>query len=56
MDILWIGAVWLLILVSVIGDNMTRCKMLDGWFDVQSKRLDEAEKKEKKDLVTGKKA
>ncbi len=56
MDIFWIAAVWFPILLSVIGDKMTRCKMLDGWFDVQSKRLDEAEKKEKKDLVTGKKA
>jgi hypothetical protein len=32
---------------------MTRCKMLDEWIDVQSKKLDEAEKKEKKDLITG---
>ena len=27
--------------------------MLDEWIDVQSKRLDEAEKKERKDLITG---
>lgn len=34
---------------------MTRCKMLDEWFDAQSKRLDEQEAKLKKDLVTGEK-
>lgn len=32
---------------------MTRCKILDEWFDAQSKRLDEAETKQKKDLITG---
>lgn len=34
---------------------MTRCKMLDEWFDVKSKELDLAEKKQKKDLITGEK-
>tara|TARA_R100000388_G_C7137172_1_gene108210 strand:+ start:291 stop:398 length:108 start_codon:yes stop_codon:yes gene_type:complete len=34
---------------------MTRCNYLDGWFDVKSKELDEAEKKKKKDLITGEK-
>ena len=33
--------------------NMTRCNYLDGWFDAKSKELDEAEKKQKKDLITG---
>ena len=32
---------------------MTRCKILDEWFDAQSKRLDKAEAKQKKDLITG---
>ena len=32
---------------------MTRCKMLDGWFDTQSKRLDKEEKVQQKDLITG---
>ena len=32
---------------------MTRCNYLDSWFDVKSKELDEAEKKQKKDLITG---
>jgi hypothetical protein len=32
---------------------MTRCKLLDSWFDVQSKKLDEEEKKQNKDLITG---
>lgn len=32
---------------------MTRCEYLDAWFDVKSKELDEAEKKQKKDLITG---
>jgi len=30
-------------------------KWLDEWFDVQSKKLDKAEKKERKDLITGEK-
>ena len=30
-------------------------KWLNQWLDVQSKKLDEAEKKEKKDLITGEK-
>tara|TARA_R110000751_G_scaffold32272_1_gene81288 strand:+ start:190 stop:300 length:111 start_codon:yes stop_codon:yes gene_type:complete len=34
---------------------MTRCKLLDEWFDAESKRLDEAENKQKKDLITGEK-
>ena len=34
---------------------MTRCNSLDKWFDVQSKKIDEAEKKTKKEFVTGKK-
>lgn len=33
---------------------MTRCSYLDAWFDVQSKKVDEEEKKTKKDFVTGK--
>ena len=33
---------------------MTRCTYLDSWFDVQSKKVDETEKKTKKDFVTGK--
>ena len=32
---------------------MTRCTFLDSWFDLKSKELDEVEKKEKKDLITG---
>ena len=34
---------------------MTRCKMLDTWFDAESKKLDQAEHKQKKDLITGEK-
>ena len=34
-------------------NNMTRCNYLDGWFDAKSKELDEAESKQKKDLITG---
>ena len=34
---------------------MTRCKLLDEWFDVKSKELDKAEKKDGKDLITGEK-
>jgi len=34
---------------------MTRCKLLDQWFDAKSKELDEEEKKQKKDLITGEK-
>ena len=34
---------------------MTRCNNLDAWFDVQSKKIDEAEKKTKKEFVTGNK-
>tara|TARA_Y100000361_G_C11057966_1_gene288909 strand:- start:406 stop:513 length:108 start_codon:yes stop_codon:yes gene_type:complete len=34
---------------------MTRCILLDGWFDAKSKELDNAEKKAKKDLITGQK-
>tara|TARA_R100000005_G_C4993153_1_gene200247 strand:+ start:566 stop:679 length:114 start_codon:yes stop_codon:yes gene_type:complete len=32
---------------------MTRCKLLDEWFDAKSKEVDEAEKKTKKCFVTG---
>ena len=32
---------------------MTRCTLLDTWFDAQSKRLDEKEAKLNKDLITG---
>ena len=32
---------------------MTRCKMLDEWFDAQSKRLDKEEKLQQRDLITG---
>jgi len=32
---------------------MTRCILLDEWFDAQSKRLDEQEKLQQKDLITG---
>tara|TARA_R100000458_G_C8255593_1_gene231737 strand:+ start:118 stop:225 length:108 start_codon:yes stop_codon:yes gene_type:complete len=34
---------------------MTRCILLDTWFDAKSKELDEAEKSLKKDLITGQK-
>ena len=34
---------------------MTRCSLLDTWFDAKSKELDKAEKKENKDLITGEK-
>lgn len=34
---------------------MTRCTLLDKWLDVESKRLDEEEEKQKKDLITGEK-
>tara|TARA_R110000782_G_scaffold133678_1_gene226052 strand:+ start:2857 stop:2970 length:114 start_codon:yes stop_codon:yes gene_type:complete len=33
---------------------MTRCSDLNSWFDDQSKKVDKAEKKTKKDFVTGK--
>ena len=32
---------------------MTKCKLLDEWFDAQSKRLDKEEKIQQKDLITG---
>ncbi len=32
---------------------MTRCNYLDAWFDTKSKEIDKAEKKTKKDFVTG---
>lgn len=35
--------------------KMTRCTYLDSWFDAESKRLDEEEKKQNKDLITGEK-
>ena len=34
---------------------MTRCTLLDTWFDVKSKELDEAENQQGKDLITGEK-
>ena len=34
---------------------MTRCVFLDEWFDFQSKKIDETEKKTKKEFVTGNK-
>jgi len=34
---------------------MTRCRTLDSWFDEQSKKVDETEKKTNKEFVTGKK-
>jgi len=37
----------------MLGGKMTRCTLLDTWFDAQSKRLDEKETKQKKDLITG---
>ena len=36
-------------------DNMTRCTLLDSWFDAKSKELNEAEKQQGKDLITGEK-
>ena len=36
-------------------NKMTRCKMLDTWFDVKSKELDVEETKQGKDLITGEK-
>lgn len=35
------------------GITMTRCKLLDQWFDVKSKELDKEEEKQRKDLITG---
>jgi len=32
---------------------MTRCLYLDSWFDAQSKKIDEEEAKQKKDLIAG---
>jgi len=32
---------------------MTRCTLLDSWFDAKSKQLDKEEKELKKDLITG---
>lgn len=32
---------------------MTRCTLLDSWFDSKSKELDKKEKELKKDLITG---
>tara|TARA_R100000231_G_scaffold136440_1_gene111728 strand:- start:265 stop:372 length:108 start_codon:yes stop_codon:yes gene_type:complete len=34
---------------------MTRCILLDSWFDSKSKQLDKEEQKQKKDLITGEK-
>ena len=36
-------------------DNMTRCTLLDTWFDAKSKELDVAENQQGKDLITGEK-
>lgn len=36
-----------------MGDTMTRCILLDKWFDEQSKKLDKEEKKQGKDLIVG---
>ena len=36
-------------------DNMTRCNLLNTWFDTKSKELDEAENQQGKDLITGEK-
>ena len=33
--------------------KMTRCVLLDAWFDSESKKLDEKENKTKKDFITG---
>ena len=33
--------------------NMTRCKLLDSWLDVQSKKIDEKEKETGKDIIAG---
>jgi hypothetical protein len=38
---------------ALLGDIMTRCILLDSWFDVQSKKIDDEEKKQNKDLITG---
>ena len=35
------------------GINMTRCSYLDSWFDFQSKKIDEKERKTKKCFATG---
>ena len=35
--------------------NMTRCNLLNTWFDAKSKELDKAEKQKKRDLITGEK-
>lgn len=37
------------------GIRLTRCNLLDAWFDHHSKRLDEEEAKQNKDLITGEK-
>ena len=34
---------------------MTRCNLLNTWFDAKSKELDKAEKEKNKDLITGEK-
>lgn len=34
---------------------MTRCSNLNAWFDEQSKKIDESEKKTNKEFVTGNK-
>jgi hypothetical protein len=37
------------------GIRLTRCNLLDTWFDYHSKRLDKEEAKQNKDLITGEK-
>lgn len=32
---------------------MTRCKLLDSWLDVQSKKIDKKEKETGKDVISG---
>lgn len=39
--------------VFVESDFMTRCAYLNSWFDSQSKKIDEEEKKTKKCFATG---
>jgi len=34
---------------------MTRCTLLDGWLNAESKKIDKSEKVSKKEFVTGKK-
>ena len=36
-------------------NKMTRCRLLDSWFDEWSKKIDEKERKTKTNFVTGQK-